>query len=295
MQPFSDRLADVVATLGPACVGLDPHLGRLPLPLKRSFSNLSGLALREAAAQATTTFCLGTLSALQGTVGIVKPQVALFEALGSPGFAALEQVVAAARSQGMLVIADAKRGDIGSTAEAYARAFLDPDGLDADALTLSPYLGPESLQPFLARVEQGKGLFILVRTSNPGAEAWQLGAEPTIASRVAAWIEQQNAGARGACGLGSVGAVVGATLGQEAATLRATMPGAWFLAPGFGAQGAGNEALRHQLRPDGLGCVAVSARAVLFPSTGSDDQGWQQEIAGRAQVFADATKAIARL
>src|SRR5690606_20770824 len=121
---------------------------------------------RAALAVAASAFCRGVIEVTADLVPACKPQVAFFEALGAPGVAALEEVVAAARAAGMLVILDAKRNDIGSTAEAYAQATLDDDGpMGADAVTLSPYLGPESLEPFARRVDQGKGMFVLVRTS----------------------------------------------------------------------------------------------------------------------------------
>ena len=225
---------------------------------------------------------------MAGVVAAVKPQVAFFEALGSEGVAALEAVVSHAKSAGLIVIVDAKRGDIGSTAEAYAHALVDDAGpLGAHAATVNPYLGPESLQPFALRCHQGKGLFVLVRTSNPGSAAWQCGEPAGIAHHVADWIAQQNH----ACGdLGPVGAVVGATLGDEVAVWRAAMPKAWMLVPGFGAQGAGRDDIAAHMRPDGLGALVVSARSVLFPSEGRDDHDWPSHVAQRARRFAKAVE-----
>jgi orotidine-5'-phosphate decarboxylase len=275
MRAFGDRLADAVDDVGvPACVGLDPHVRSLPSALRAAGD-----------AAAARAFCLGAIEAVAGLVPAVKPQVAFFEALGSPGWAALEDVVAAAKSAGLLVILDGKRGDIGSTAEAYAHAALDDDGpLGADACTLAPYLGAESLAPFVARCDAGKGAFVLLRTSNPGSDAWQAG----IADKIGRWVGEQRRGERG---LGSIGAVVGATLPSEAREWRRKLPNTWFLVPGYGAQGAGAEDVRGQLRPDGMGALIVSARGVLFPAKG-EDADWKAGIRARAQAFRDELRGI---
>lgn len=256
-------------------MGLDPHLDRLPGGRATS---------RSEAAAAARAFCLGVIDAVSDVVAAVKPQMAFFEALGSDGVAALEEVCAYARQAGLIVVLDGKRGDIGSTAEAYAHAMLDDDGpLAADAATLSPYLGAESLAPFALRCHRGKGLFVLVRTSNPGSGAWQAPAPRGMAHDVASWIAQQNAGCSA---WGPVGAVVGATLGPEVADWRAAMPKAWFLVPGFGAQGADEEDVQRHQGPDGMGALIVSARGVLFPSTGRDGDDWPEQVAIRARRFA---------
>jgi orotidine-5'-phosphate decarboxylase len=292
LVPFADRLAEAVRDVGsPACVGLDPEISRLPLPLLRDPLR----ADRGAQARAARDFCLGVIDEVVGVVPAVKPQVAYFEALGWAGVAALEEVVAAARARGLVVILDAKRGDIGSTAGAYVRATLRDDGpMGADAVTLSPYLGEESLAPFLAEADAGKGIFLLVRTSNPGADAWQVGGDRPIAASVAAWIRRANKDRIGASGLGPVGAVVGATLPDEAARWRAAMPGAWFLVPGYGAQGAtADDCVAH--RGDGpLGALVVSARGVLYAADGAaDGEDWRAAIAARARAFAaDVARAL---
>jgi orotidine-5'-phosphate decarboxylase len=294
MTVFSDRLAEAVRRAGsPACVGLDPHLDHLPMALRVRLSGLSGAAWRAAAAAVAREFCLGAVEAARGVVPAVKPQVAFFEVLGAAGVAALEDVCDAAKEAGLLVVLDAKRGDIGTTAEAYARGTLDDDGpIGADAVTLSPYLGPESLAPFVKRCERGKGLFLLVRTSNPGAEAWQADGADPIAGRVADWIERESAARAGASNLGPIGAVVGATLPAEAAAWRERMPHAWLLVPGYGAQGATAADIRGQMRADGLGALINSARAVLFPAKGDDGDAWREGIAARAKAFAAELREI---
>lgn len=276
---FADRLAAAVRTAGaPACVGIDPHEERLPAALR------GGRTLAERAGS-VRRFGLGVVRACAGVVPAVKPQVALFEALGHAGVAALEDTVRAARDARLLVVLDAKRGDIGSTAEAYARYALDDDGpLGADAVTLSPYLGPESLTPFVARAAARKGAFVLLRTSNPGAGAWQRAGEPSIADRIAEWLVAN--GVIGASGLGSIGAVVGATIPGEAKEWRERLPATWFLVPGYGAQGGDLATVRDLVRPDGLGALVVSARAVLYPPMGVDGADWEACIGDRARSFA---------
>jgi orotidine-5'-phosphate decarboxylase len=291
--PFADRLAEaVLRARTPACVGLDPHLMSLPPALLAPLKGLEGATYRAAAAEAARTFCCGAIEAVAGQVAAVKPQVALFEALGSPGVAALEQVVRAARAAGLLIVLDAKRGDIGSTAEAYAAATLDDAGpLACDAVTLSPYLGPESLAPFLSRCDGDKGIFLLLRTSNPGAGPWQV--DTGVAARVAEWISAANQGRRGVRGLGPVGAVVGANVASEVEDWRRRLPAAWFLVPGYGAQGGVAADVGPHFRRDGLGALVVSARGVLFPPPGDVSDAWREGIAARTRAFvADLRTAV---
>jgi orotidine-5'-phosphate decarboxylase len=253
---FGRRLARRVAQTAPVCVGIDPHLERVP-------GWQASQSLREQAA-AVEAFGLAAVEAVRDRVAAVKPQVAFFEQLGSHGVGALEAVCAAARERGLLVLVDAKRGDIGSTARAYAMATLDDRGpLRADAVTLSPYLGPESLAPFADYRAAGKGLFVLLRTSNPGAGPWQR--DTGLAERVAAWVVEQNADGRNA-----VGVVLGATLPAEAPHWRRAVGDAWVLVPGFGAQGAGPDDVRGHFLPGGGGALVTSSRGLLFPQKGYD-------------------------
>ncbi len=270
---FAERLAASVAARGPTCVGLDPHLPLLPLAVDPQRRAETAAVVRD--------WSLGVVEAVAPHVAAIKPQVAFFEALGAPGVAALEVAVAAARRAGLVVILDAKRGDIGSTAEAYAQATLDDDGpLGADAVTLSPWLGPESLGPFLARMPQ-KGAFLLVRTSNPGAGAWQGGPEG-VAGEVARWIAAQRQP--------GLGAVVGATVPAEAAAWRTLLPEAWFLVPGFGAQGGTLADLR-ALRSGPL--LVNSSRGVLFPASGGPrERDWVAGVGRRAAAFAAELAAL---
>lgn len=266
--PFGERLARAVRAVGaPVAVGLDPHLERLPAHLRARFETLTGGARRAAAAEAVAEFDALALRAMAGRVAAVKVQFAFYEQLGAPGFAALESTCRAAREAGLLLIGDGKRGDIDSTARAYATAMLDPDGpFGCDAFTVNPWMGFDTLEPWLERCRaHGAGLFVLARTTNPGSADLQRQGEPPAALRVAAAIHRLGAELRGETGLSSVGAVVGAqTPADEVAALRAAMPDAWFLVPGVGAQGGDLDAvLRAGLTADG-GLLINSSRGILY-------------------------------
>jgi orotidine-5'-phosphate decarboxylase len=265
---FGDRMATAVATAGNcAVVGLDPHLDRLPSSLRARFEGRTGATFRAEAAAAVMDFNRIVIDAVSGRVAAVKPQFAFYEALGAPGFAALEETCAIARDAGLLVIADAKRGDIASTAAAYARSILSLDGpFQADAVTVNPWMGADTLDPFIdVCAESGGGLFVLVRTTNPGSAFLQHHGSPGAAHQVAAVLAEKGAELTGASGFSSVGAVVGAMTGDEASILRAAMPGAWFLVPGVGAQGGSEADAVAGARADGLGCLVNSSRGVLYP------------------------------
>ncbi|PJI85605.1 orotidine-5'-phosphate decarboxylase [Luteimicrobium subarcticum] len=254
--PFGARLAAAMDDHGPLCVGIDPHAGLL-----------DAWGLTDDAA-GLREFGLRVVEAVGGRVAAVKPQAAFFERHGSRGVAALEEVVAAATAAGTLVVMDAKRGDIGSTMSAYAEAFLrDGSPLAADALTVSPYLGFGSLDPAveLARAT-GRGLFVLCLTSNPEGHEVQhartLDAGATVAARMAAHAAALNADAET---LGSIGLVVGATIGDAAArtgTDLAAVNGP-LLAPGVGAQGAGARELAEVFGTARRQVLASSSRGVL--------------------------------
>jgi orotidine-5'-phosphate decarboxylase len=253
--PFGERLAAAMDEHGPLCVGIDPH-ARL----------LDAWGLTDDAA-GLRTFGLRTVEALAGAVAAVKPQVAFFERHGSAGIAALEDVLAAASAAGLLTIADAKRGDIDSTMAAYASAFLaDGSPLASDALTVSPYLGFGSLRPALdLAAATGRGLFVLCLTSNPQGASVQHARDDdgvSVAAGIAAGAGAENAGATG---LGSVGLVVGATIGDAARRAGVDLVGVRgpLLAPGVGAQGAGPGELATVFGSARRAVLASSSRAVL--------------------------------
>ncbi len=266
-EPFGARLAAAMAAYGPLCVGIDPHPALL---------SAWGLTDDPAGLRA---FALTVLDAVAGRVAAVKPQSALFERHGSRGVAVLEEVVAAGRETGTLVVVDAKRGDIGSTMDAYADAYLrDSSPLAGDALTVSPFLGFGSLGPAVeAARETGRGLFVLALTSNPEGAQVQHATEPdgtSVAARIAHEVRLLNAadlaGLRGADDvtaqvLGSFGLVVGATIGDAAQRLGIDLSAVRgpLLAPGVGAQGAGAAELAQVFGSARHAVLASSSRGVL--------------------------------
>ncbi len=265
---FGDRMAAAVQDKRTcAVVGLDPHLDRLPNALRQRYKGLTGRPFREAAAEAVVDFNRMIIDEIADIIPAVKPQFAFYEQLGAPGFAALEETCSMARSKGLLVLGDAKRGDISSTAAAYASSILAPDGpFYCDAVTINPWMGPDTLDPFIEVCAQtGGGVFVLVRTTNPGSAFLQHHGEPQAAERVAQVLAEKGQQLTGSSGLSSVGAVVGATAGGEASHLRAQMPNAWFLVPGVGAQGGATEDALAGTRSDQMGCLVNSSRGVLYP------------------------------
>lgn len=261
--PFGRRLAHAMETAGPLCLGVDPHPGLL-----RQW----GLSDTPAGLEA---FSLTALEAAVGPEGprvaAIKPQVALYERHGSAGLAALERLLAAARDAGVLTIADAKRGDIGSTMDGYAAAWTsDASPLAADAVTLSPYLGFGTLVPTIrAAHEAGRGVFVLALTSNPeGREVQHVGegsAEGSVARRIAGAAAAENAALRGDDAWGPVGLVLGATVAAEADRLGLDLPalGGPLLAPGFGAQGATAPGMRADFGTAWAQVLATSSRGIL--------------------------------
>jgi len=286
-RPFGDRMADAVRRTGTcAVVGLDPHLDRIPAGFLPPDADTTGPERFQALAKAVVDFNRVVIEAVHDLVPAVKPQFAFYEALGVHGWAALEQTCRMAKDAGLLVIADAKRGDISSTAAAYARAILDPNGpLGLDSVTLNPWMGVDTLAPFLEICrEHGRGVFVLVRTTNPGSALLQHHGEPGAAELVADALHTAGVSLVGQSGMSSVGAVVGATAGNDARELRARMPLAWFLVPGVGAQGGDVDTAMAGVRGDGLGCLINSSRAVLFGAT--EDADPAAAIRARAQAHA---------
>jgi len=283
--PFADRLIERCRRLGhPLCAGLDPHLPLVP-PLFRRGSMAPAAAETAAAVE---DFLRAALPRLLPHVAAVKPQSAFFEQLGWRGIAVLERMIGAVRAAAVPVVLDAKRGDIGSTAAAYAVCLTADACAPADALTVNPYLGRDTLEPFVAAATvHGTGLFVLVKTSNPGSADYQdraIDGEPLYA-HVARSLAELSAGLRGpATGWSSLGIVAGATYPEESARLRALLPHALFLVPGYGAQGgAAHDAVRSFVRRDGgrlEGGVVSSSRGLVFPPDGntSDARVWERAI-----------------
>ncbi|MFP8873020.1 MAG: orotidine-5'-phosphate decarboxylase [Myxococcota bacterium] len=283
---FADTLIESVRALGhPLCLGLDPYLERIP-PLFARGSMQPG---DPESADAAEAFCLAVIERAAGRVAIVKPQIACFEPLGWRGVRALERVVARAREAGLLVLLDAKRGDIGMSAEGYARAYLAPGAaLAADAMTVNPYLGLETLEPFAAQARMhGRGLFALVKTSNPGSGDLQdleiAGAGQPVYGAVAKFLAPLADELVGpATGWSSLGVVVGATYPEPAERVREALPRALFLVPGYGSQGASAaDAVRGFVAgPAGReGGVVNASRSILYPDAGATENAGRWEAA----------------
>jgi orotidine-5'-phosphate decarboxylase len=273
---FADRLADAVdAKRSQLLVGLDPRPELLPVEL-RGETYLS----RGAAADACVRFCRGLIDAVAPYVVGVKLQVAFFEALGADGMRAYEEVCDYARAATLLVVADGKRGDIGSTARAYADAYLEAgeDGrLPVDALTINPYLGSDSVEPFLAACRRsGAGLFCLVKTSNAGSADIQ---DLALSDGRRVW--HQVAELVGGRGLSSVGAVVGATYPRAVAEARRLMPQAVLLLPGIGAQGATPADVARAFTSGPASALVPVSRAVIYAFR-VDGADWRKAAAAEA-------------
>lgn len=302
MKPFATRLADaVLARRNPLCVGLDPRWESLPdsIRLRLVDGTLDGIAM------AYREFCLRTLDIVAEHVPAVKPQSAFFEACGPRGLEVMRDVIARALELGLVVILDAKRGDIASTAVAYAEAAFAGTPHQgrtlpvwhADALTVNPYLGRDAVEPFITTARQSEGgLFILVRTSNPGSGLFQeldCGGRKlyeVVADSVSAW----NAENLASNGYGDCGAVVGATHPRELVELRARMPGVWLLVPGYGAQGGTAADVAAAFDSNGLGGIVNSSRGITFPFK-PEDANWESAILAATKKAVGELRAAAGL
>lgn len=267
---FGDEVISRCRALGhPLCVGLDPHLNALPKPFRQGSMEWAD----PDTAPAVEGFFLEVLHRLAGRVAIVKPQIALFEQLGVAGLDTLTRLCRRAKELGLLVLMDAKRGDIGSTAAGYASAYLAEGApFESDALTVNPYMGVDTVEPYLNEVQAcGRGVFVLVKTSNPGSTLFQdLEVEDMplfahVASGLHAHCEELRGGQTG---WSSLGVVVGATYPEQGAQVRELLPNALFLIPGYGAQGgSAKDAVGTFVRgTSGLeGGLVNSSRGILFP------------------------------
>jgi orotidine-5'-phosphate decarboxylase len=252
----------------PLCVGLDPDPELMP----------EGVGVVE--------FCRGIIDAVAAVAVAVKPQTAFFEAQGPMGWAALAEVCGYAREAGLLVVADAKRGDVPSTARAYAAAFTPL----ADAVTVNPYLGFDSLEPFIAH--DGLGVLVVLKTSNPGSVDIQdlpLADGRPVWQHVAGLIDHRGEDLVGESGLSTVGAVVGATFPQEVAEARRLMPRAVLLLPGVGAQGGRTEDLAEAFSVGPASALPSASRSVIYADSGPD---WQEAAAAEAARLADELRAV---
>jgi orotidine-5'-phosphate decarboxylase len=251
-------------------VGLDPRWDLLPDEITEPLGGKSASLMKRA--EGFWQFCIEVIDIVAPLVPAVKPQVAFFEQLGPCGFESLHTVMQHARSRGLIVIADAKRGDIGSTATGYASAWLageDPAAapFPADALTINPYLGADTLEPFVEQaVQRGAGLYVLVRTSNPGAAVFQDRESDgqKLFETVAQTVQELNEKYRSGEDYGPVGAVVGATWPEELRQLRTLMPNTPLLVPGYGSQGGSAADVAGAFDENGLGALINSSRGINF-------------------------------
>ena len=288
-SPFPDRLARAIAAKDArVCVGLDPRPEMLPPPFADGVNGLEDIV----------GFCCKIVDATAEYAACVKPQAAYFEALAPDGLAAMWQVIEYARRQDLVVILDAKRNDIGSTAEAYASASFGMHWrgniAQVDAVTVNPYLGCDGVEPFLEVADElYGGVFVLVKTSNPSSGELQdldTGAGK-VYEVVAGLVKEWGAPRVGECGYSSVGAVVGATYPRQLAELRQLMPQTVFLVPGYGAQGGGAEDVAAAFDDDGLGAVVNSSRGIIYAyrETGGD---FQQAAAEAARAMRDDLNSV---
>lgn len=291
---FAERLrAAVREKRSPVVVGLDPRWEQLPPALTK------GVAVGDRAAMAKVyfRFCADIIDVVAPLVPAVKPQAAFFEQLGPEGMLALSEVVRHARECNLLVVLDGKRNDIGSTAAAYADGYLGTHSAwQADALTISPYLGADSIQPFVeVAASRGAGLFVLVKTSNPGGGQFQdlISDGRPLYHRVAEFVEQLARETTDGHRYGIVGAVVGATYPDQLRELRSVMASAWLLVPGYGSQGATSRDVAGAFDDEGLGAVVNNSRGIIFAYArrGFDERfgpaRWQEAVAAATQEMID--------
>lgn len=280
-----DKLIDnTIKTKNPSVIGLDPDIEKIPECYKKHKAADNPF---EAISEVIYNFNRDIIDTVADIVPAVKPQIAFYEKYGSYGVAAFEKTVSYAKSKGLVVIADAKRNDIGNTAKAYADGHLGCvellDGsyrpsFDSDFLTVTPFLGSESLQPFIDTcVKNNKGIFVLVKTSNPSSGEIQnvITSEGlTVSQSIAEYVSRQADTFAGEYGYSPIGAVVGATYPEEAARLRTIMPKSYFLVPGYGAQGGKAKDILPCFNTDGLGAVVNSSRGILYSHTNEKDRAF---------------------
>lgn len=283
---FADRLIQAIQTKGnPICVGLDPRLDHLPNFILDKVIRKYDKTL-QAAAEAFFEFNCGIIDAVADLVPCVKPQIAFYEEYGIAGLWAFNETCRYAQEKGLIVIADVKRNDIGTTAQAYANAYLGEvdvfgesiPGFDVDSVTVTPYLGYDGIKPFIdVSRDRGKGIFVLLKTSNPSSGDLQdqlleekvvtgfgVNGRMTNYQLMAHLIDSWGSNEVGQSGYSFVGAVVGATYPKQAAELRKLLPQTLFLVPGYGAQGGGAEHVKPCFNDDGLGAIVNSSRGIIF-------------------------------
>ncbi|MDP4182118.1 MAG: orotidine-5'-phosphate decarboxylase [Bacillota bacterium] len=298
---FIDLLIDAIKEKdNPTVVGLDPKLDYIPQFIKEKSFKEYGTNLK-GAAEAILTFNKGLIDAIYDIAPAVKPQLAYYEMYGLEGLEAFHKTVKYAKEKGLVVIADGKRNDIGSTAESYSAGFLGEIKItedisqpvfDVDALTVNPYLGSDGIKPFIEDCKKyKKGIFVLVKTSNKSSGQLQdlLTHQGTsIYEVVADLVEEWGKCLRGKYGYSSVGAVVGATYPNQAKILRKAMKHAYILVPGYGAQGGTARDVAHSFDGEGLGAIVNASRSIMCAYQSEDWKNSYDE-----KQYADAARAEA--
>ena len=275
MQNFSDHLIAIIRKKNSCVVvGLDPHFKLIPDDIKQKFLNLHKPSL-EYAARVILEFNIQVIDIITPYVGIVKPQIAFYELYGWWGIWAYAETIKYAKEKGLIVIGDVKRGDVPTTAEAYANAHIGEvyvnDTIEtpfaSDAVTVNPFLGTDSILPFIQTAKKyNKGIFILVKTSNPLSGEFQnlICGKKKLHEIIAEKTNEWGKDLIGKEGYSAIGAVVGATFPKEITTLRKVMPIAFFLVPGYGAQGATVQDIKYCFNKDGLGAIINASRSILY-------------------------------
>jgi len=272
---FSDKLAHQIQLKNnPSVLGLDPKLEYIPASIKEKYF-VNNVSFQKAAADCIIEFNKRLIDALYEVIPAVKPQLAYYEMYGIEGIRAFYETIRYAKEKGLLVIADGKRNDIGTTAQAYAAAYLgktrinetEQEVFGADALTVNAYLGIDGVKPFIEECEKNdRGIFILVKTSNPSSGQLQdlkLQDGRTIYEAMADLVNQWGGTTIGECGYSSVGAVVGATYPIQLSELRKRMPKEWILVPGYGAQGGTAQDVAAAFDKNGLGAIINASRSLM--------------------------------
>lgn len=272
---LSDQLIKrIIEKKSPIVVGLDPRFDNLPSAIKEKYLDLYGNTLK-AVSFALIEFNRGIIDAIYDLVPAVKPQVAFYEQYGIEGMIAYKDACDYAKSKGLIVVADVKRGDIGSTSKAYSNAHLGKvnvngtniSAFEADFATINPYLGNDCMAEFIQDIKDyEKGMFVLVKTSNKTSGQLQdlKSGDDTIYEKVADIVNTWNDELCGESGYSPIGAVVGATYPEELEILRKRMPKAIFLVPGYGAQGGGAKDVLGAFNKDGLGAIVNNSRGIIF-------------------------------
>lgn len=291
---FADRLNEQIQKKSSAvCVGLDPRLEQIPECIKKKQFEEHKDPFK-AAAESFIEFNKGIIDAVADLVPIVKPQIAFYEQYAVEGMRAFKETLDYAKAKGILTLADIKRGDIGSTAEAYAKAFLgkvevngkEVESFGADAVTIAPYLGWDGVKPFVDEARKhGKGVFVLVKTSNPSSadlQDLQMKDGNAIYEIMAQLLDSWGADEIGESGYSFVGAVVGATYPEQMKDIRKLLPQSIFLVPGYGAQGGTAQDVQAAFNDDGLGAIINSSRGIIF--------AWEKSDTFTEKDYADAAR-----